>query len=155
MIIIYMVLLRKILMMSKDRLFLDTVFIQALLNPHDQYHTAAKKILPRVKKAHEVWITEAIFMEVGNALSAYDRLKVSTFVKQCYQTENTVIVNITPQLFKEGLKLYESRQDKVWGLVDCLSFTVMNQQKLLDAVTSDIHFVQAGFRALLRSTINS
>jgi len=52
MIIIYMVLLRKIPMMSKDRLFLDTVFIQAILNPHDQYHTAAKKILPRVKTAN-------------------------------------------------------------------------------------------------------
>lgn len=136
--------------MSQDRFFLDTVFIQAILNPRDQYHTPARELLPRVKKAQEVWITEAIFMEVGNALSSYNHQKVSTFIKQCYQTDNISIVNITPQLFQQGLVLYESRQDQTWGLVDCLSFIVMEQQNLIDAVTSDLHFIQAGFRALLR-----
>jgi predicted nucleic acid-binding protein len=136
--------------MSKDRLFLDTVFIQAILNPHDQYHSRAMEILPRVKNAFEVWITEAIFMEVGNALSGYNRTKVSAFIRQCYRTDNITIVNITPELFSGGLSLYESRGDKTWGLVDCISFTVMEQQSLTDAVTSDVHFIQAGFRALLR-----
>ncbi len=136
--------------MSQDRFFLDTVFIQAILNPRDQYHRDALELLPRVKKAQEVWITEAIFMEVGNALSNYNHRKVSAFIQQCYQTDNISIVNITPQLFQSGLNLYESRQDQTWGLVDCLSFIVMEQQNLIDAVTSDIHFIQAGFRALLR-----
>lgn len=135
--------------MNPDRLFLDTVFIQAILNPNDQYHLPAMKLLPRVKNAREVWITEAIFMEVGNALSSYNHRKVSAFIQQCYQTDNMLIVNITPQLFQQGLNLYQSRQDKTWGLVDCISFTVMKQQNLVDAVTSDSHFVQAGFRALL------
>jgi predicted nucleic acid-binding protein len=109
--------------MNPDRLFLDTVFIQAILNPHDQYHTPAMKLLPRVKNAQEVWITEAIFMEVGNALSTYNHRKVSAFIQQCYQTNNMSVVNITPQLFQQGLNLYQSRQDKTWGLVDCLSFS--------------------------------
>ncbi|MDV3002622.1 MAG: hypothetical protein N5P05_004571 (plasmid) [Chroococcopsis gigantea SAG 12.99] len=108
------------------------------------------EILPRVKNAFEVWITEAIFMEVGNALSGYNRTKVSAFIRQCYRTDNITIVNITPELFSGGLSLYESRGDKTWGLVDCISFTVMEQQSLTDAVTSDVHFIQAGFRALLR-----
>jgi predicted nucleic acid-binding protein len=136
--------------MSKDRLFLDTVFIQAILNINDQYHRPAMELLSRVKNAREVWITEAIFMEVGNALSAYDHRKVATFIRQCYHTDNISVVGVTPQLFQEGLKMYESRQDKTWGLVDCLSFIVMKQQNLTDAATSDIHFQQAGFRALLR-----
>jgi len=136
--------------MSKDRLFLDTVFIQAILNPRDQYHSPAMQLLPRVKNAQEVWITEAIFMEVGNALSTYDRHKLAAFIQKCYKTDNISIVNITPQLFEQGLNLYESRSDKKWGLVDCLSFIVMEQQNLIDAVTSDIHFIQAGFRTLLR-----
>lgn len=136
--------------MNQDRLFLDTVFIQAILNPRDQYHNPALELLPRVKNAREVWITEAIFMEVGNALSTYNHRKVSAFIQQCYQTNNISIVNITPQLFQQGLNLYESRQDQTWGLVDCLSFIVMENNKLIDALTSDIHFIQAGFRALLR-----
>ncbi|ACB51810.1 MULTISPECIES: type II toxin-antitoxin system VapC family toxin [Cyanophyceae] len=136
--------------MTQDRFFLDTVFIQAILNSRDQYHQLAKEFLPRVRNAKEVWITEAIFMEVGNALSNYNRQKVSAFIQQCYSTDNISVVNITPQLFQEGLTLYGSRQDKYWGLVDCISFIVMDEQKLTDALTSDIHFVQAGFQALLR-----
>jgi predicted nucleic acid-binding protein len=108
------------------------------------------ELLPRVKNAREVWITEAIFMEVGNALGAYNHRKVAAFIQQRYQTDNISIVSITPQLFQEGLKMYEARQDKTWGLVDCLSFAVMEQQNLTDAATSDIHFIQAGFRVLLR-----
>jgi predicted nucleic acid-binding protein len=59
--------------MTKDRLFLDTAFIQALLNPRDDYHEQAKQLFPRIRTASEVWITEAIFAEVGNALSAFNR----------------------------------------------------------------------------------
>ncbi len=114
--------------MTQDRFFLDTVFIQAILNSRDQYHQVAKDFLPRVRNAKEVWITEAIFMEVSNALSNYNRQKVSAFIRQCYSTDNISVVNITPQLFQEGLKLYESRQDKNWGLVDCISFTVMEKK---------------------------
>jgi predicted nucleic acid-binding protein len=32
--------------MMGDRLFLDTAFIQALLNPRDDYHNQAKELFP-------------------------------------------------------------------------------------------------------------
>jgi hypothetical protein len=57
--------------MNNERLLLDTVFVQALLNQRDQYHDKAKTFLPRVRDAAEVWITEAILVEIGNALSAF------------------------------------------------------------------------------------
>lgn len=37
-------------------------------------------------------------------------------------------------------------------MTDCLSFVVMQEQKLTEALTADVHFQQAGFRALLRET---
>jgi predicted nucleic acid-binding protein len=49
-------------MMSKERLFIDTAFIQAVLNKQDQYHAQALKLLPKVKNALEVWTTEAVLM---------------------------------------------------------------------------------------------
>ena len=39
---------------------------------------------------------------------------------------------------------------KEWGLTDCVSFLVMQDRGLTDALTTDEHFQQAGFRALLR-----
>ena len=136
--------------MSSDRLFLDKVFIQALLNQRDHYHAQAKAFLPQVKAAAEVWLTEAILIEVGNALSAYNRRLAQNFIAQCYQTQNMKVVTVDTSLLMRGLQLYEQRQDKTWGLTDCISFVVMQEQGLLEAVTADIHFVLAGFRALLR-----
>jgi predicted nucleic acid-binding protein len=120
--------------MNDSRFLIDTVFIQALLNPRDQYHQQAKRWREPVRNAAQVWVTEAVLTEVANALSA---------------TENIQVVSINPQLFIQALQLYETRPDKTWGLTDCISFIVMQEENLIDAVTADAHFVQAGFRALM------
>lgn len=135
--------------MTGDRLFLDTAFIQALLNPRDDYHNQAKELFPRIRAASEVWITEAIFVEVGNALSAFNRSGAVQFIQQCYRTENIRVVSVDTELLMQALAFYQSRVDKTWGLTDCISFIVMQQNHLTDAVTGDRHFVQAGFRALM------
>jgi len=132
-----------------ERFFIDTVFIQALLNSHDQYHTKAKEFLPRLRKASEVWITEAILVEVCNAFSAINRIAPIQFVEYCYSTDNIQVVKIDTPLLMRAITLYKNRPDKMWGLTDCISFVVMDEQGLMEAVTADKHFVQAGYRALL------
>lgn len=135
--------------MSDERLFLDTVFVQALLNQQDQHHERARNFFPRVRAAVEVWITEAVLTEVGNALSALNRQAAVDFIRSCYRTPNLRVVSVDTQLIDDALNVYEQRPDKVWGLTDCISFVVMKQHGLTDAVTADRHFRQAGFRALL------
>jgi len=135
--------------MTRDRLFLDTAFIQALLNVRDAYHPKAIELFPRVRNASEIWITEAILTEVGNACSVINRKGAVQFIQQCYQTDNIRVVSIDTQLFTQATHLYQSRSDKNWGLTDCISFIVMTQNNLQDAVTTDRHFIQAGFRALM------
>ncbi len=58
--------------MTDERLLLDTVFIQALLNSRDHYYLQARALLPCVRNAAQVWVTE-VLIEVGNALSAFNR----------------------------------------------------------------------------------
>ena len=135
--------------MTGERFFLDTVFIQALLNKHDSYHQQALKFLQRVQNATEVWITEAVLIEVGNALSAINRAVAVAFICQCYYTQNMHVVSVDTALLSKALHLYGNRPDKNWGLTDCISFVVMQEQGLTDAVTADQHFSQAGYRTLL------
>jgi uncharacterized protein len=135
--------------MSRERLFLDTAFIQALLNPRDDYHQQAKRLFPRVRAAAEVWITEAILVEVGNALGSLNRNGAVQFIQQCYSTDNIKVVSVNTTLLMQAIALYQARADKSWGLTDCISFIVMQQQNLTDAATSDRHFLQAGFRTLM------
>lgn len=135
--------------MNQRRLLLDTVFIQALLNRQDQYYQQARVVLPIVRSADEVWVTEAVLTEVGNALSAFHRLAATQFIEQCYHTPNMQVVSVNSDLLLRALRLYKERSDKDWGMTDCISFVVMQEQYLIEAVTADKHFVQAGFRALL------
>jgi hypothetical protein len=50
----------------------------------------------------------------------------------------------------KGVQLYAQRPDKEWSLTDCISFVVMTQEGIFDALTGDRHFEQAGFVALLK-----
>lgn len=95
-------------------------------------------------------MTEAVLIEVGNALSAVNRVAAVQFIEQCYSTANLRVVSVDTPLLTRALRLYR-RPDKTWGLTDCISFIVMQDQGLTDAVTADEHFIQAGYRALLRS----
>lgn len=139
--------------MERDRgarIFLDTVFIQALLNPRDQHHARARAFAPRLRAAAEVVVTEAVLIEVGNALSAINRAGAVRFIDRCYQTRNMRVIAVDTALLGRAVRLYSARRDKGWGLTDCISFVVMQEQRIRDALTTDAHFVQAGFRALLR-----
>jgi predicted nucleic acid-binding protein len=111
-----------------DRLFLDTAFIQALLNRRDQHHARALELWPRVRSAREVWVTEAVLVEVGNALSSFHREGATRFIRLCYETRNIHVVGVDRGLLSRALELYEGRQDKTWGLTDCISFVVMSDQ---------------------------
>jgi hypothetical protein len=137
--------------MPGARLFLDTYYVQALLNPRDAQHERALSLLAQVKGATEVIVTEAVLTEVGNALSGTRRLRqlAAGFIRRCYGEPNMTVVTVDTSLLSRALDLFEGRDDKEWGLTDCISFVVMRDRGVLDAVTGDRHFQQAGFRALM------
>jgi uncharacterized protein len=60
------------------------------------------------------------------------------------------IVTVHAVLEAEAWQLWQSRPDKGWSPVDCASFVLMQRRRLTDALTTDRHFEQAGFRRLLR-----
>ncbi len=136
--------------MNSKRFLLDTAYVLALLNTRDQYHQEAVALFPHVRAASEVWITEAILVEVGNALARSQRAAASSFIAQCYATPNIRVVPVDTSLLQRAVDLYRSRADKSWGLTDCISFIVMQDHGLSDAFTTDTHFEQAGVRAVLR-----
>jgi hypothetical protein len=61
-----------------------------------------------------------------------------------------LVVPASSELFDRGMSLYLARPDKKWSLTDCISFVVMEDRKVTEALTADHHFEQAGFVALLK-----
>jgi len=59
------------------------------------------------------------------------------------------VVWVDLALHDQAMRLLQSQLDKAYSLCDAVSFLLMQQRGLLDALTTDHHFEQAGFRRLL------
>jgi predicted nucleic acid-binding protein len=91
-------------------------------------------------------------LEIGNALSKPNQRKIAAELLGSLDRDSRVdVVPLSEELYQRGLELFRRRPDKSWGLVDCISFEVMREHAVNDSLTSDGHFEQAGFRALLRA----
>lgn len=96
--------------------------------------------------------TDAVLLEIGNALARRFRAAAAEIIDNILSDDATTVVHLTPNLFTRATELYRSRTDKEWGLTDCVSFVVMQDRGVTDALTHDRHFEQAGFRAMMRDS---
>jgi predicted nucleic acid-binding protein len=129
--------------------FADTHYFLAVANPRDPFHTRA--VAAHRGQAATVLTTQWVLIEVGNGLSKrHLRGLFQTLIGSLEEQGLAEIIPASPDLFSRGCALYFSRLDKEWSLTDCISFVVMRDRNLTDALTGDHHFEQAGFRALLR-----
>jgi predicted nucleic acid-binding protein len=62
----------------------------------------------------------------------------------------TTIVWVAEALHRQRLELLDKRHDKDYSVCDAVSFIVMRQRGLAEALTTDHHFAQKGFQQLLR-----
>ena len=129
--------------------FADTSFYGAVLNPRDRWHEEAVRLGRSWR--HGVVLTDFILLELANALSPVQSRHVFIeFSRSLRANPRIVIVPASRQLFDAGLGRYAQRPDKSWSLTDCISFVVMEQNDLTEALTADHHFEQAGFTVLLK-----
>lgn len=134
----------------KNEIFLDSAFIIALASKTDSFHEKALQISETLDGKILV-TTRAIMLEVGNALSKRSFRKAGVaLLNSLEMDDNVAIISLSDELFTKGMELYSKRIDKEWGLIDCISFLVMQERGILQALTTDIHFQQAGFQALMR-----
>lgn len=134
--------------MTRERIFLDTWFILALINARDEDHAEARRLVPRIRSAPKLVTTDAILLEACNGLAKYDRTGAAQFARTCYTDTQFDVVPINRRLITSALDQYEGVPDKEWGLTDCLSFVVMREREIQLAATRDHRFRQAGFMTL-------
>ncbi|HUW61296.1 MAG TPA: PIN domain-containing protein [Candidatus Bathyarchaeia archaeon] len=128
------------------RVFADTGFYVALVNPRDRLHAAALEISNSYRGS--VVTTEYVLVELGNYLGGLARQSFIGLVKSLHEDPNTVIVPSSSALFEKGIRFYTERPDKAWSLTDCISFVGIEEHGVRDALSFDRHFEQAGFHVL-------
>jgi predicted nucleic acid-binding protein len=129
--------------------FADSFYFIALSNPSDEHHASA--VAAAGALASRLVTTHYVLIEVADALSTPRfRAEVASFLRRLASDPGTEIVGPEVSLYERGLDLFARRPDKAWSLTDCISFTVMAERGITEALTGDHHFEKAGFRALLR-----
>jgi uncharacterized protein len=128
--------------------FADTSFYVALFSPGDVHHEAAVRLAQALRRA--VVVTEFVLLELANALArASSRKLFVDLLPRLRANPNVKIVSVSADLFDRGVARFAARPDKDWSLTDCISFVVMEEEGITEALTADHHFEQAGFIALL------
>jgi predicted nucleic acid-binding protein len=140
---------------QRTAIFLDTAYVNALINTRDQWHERAVHWEQKLAvERRKLLTTEFILIEIGDSLAAVKyRMEAITAISRLTSSSFVEIIPATSQLFNAGFNLFRQRQDKAWGLTDCMSFIVMQEHQLLEALTTDDDFIQAGFRALMLEEI--
>ena len=128
--------------------FIDTSFVIAVVNRRDQHHAEAMS-LAGIYDGKPLVTTEAVLMEIGNALAKRYRAEAVAAIEDFVESEEVTIVRTDAALFERGFELYRRYKDKTWGLIDCISFVVMEDRGIVDALTTDDDFKQAGFNPLV------
>lgn len=136
----------------KSEIFLDTAYAVALSSPNDVFHQRAVELAVQLEAANAKLVTtHAVLLEIGNALSKRRYRPSAIRLLEAISNDPRVrIVPITEELYNRAVQLFGNRPDKEWGLTDCVSLVVMQELEITTALTSDDHFQQAGFIALLR-----
>ena len=132
--------------------FLDAAYLIALALPGDQHHRPARQISQTLNEARTRIVTNrAVLLEVGNALSKIKYRPVAVSLLGAFEKTKLVkIIPVTEELSRVGWDLFRRRPDKEWSWTDCISFFVMRERGIRQALTTDEHFEQTGFIALLR-----
>jgi uncharacterized protein len=132
-----------------NRWFVDTYFLVALVSPDDEGHAHAMAFAR--EHGGRFYTTQWVFMELLDGCADGERrIRAAKFVEIFSRGANVTVIPASDDWFQRGLRLYADRPDKEWSLTDCISFLVMQDHGLQDALTADHHFAQAGFTAVLK-----
>ena len=136
----------------RAEVFLDTAYAIALSSPNDLFHQRALQLADELKSSGTRLVTtRAILLEIGNALSKLRHRRAAVALLDSLEIDPHVeIIPLSEQLCTRASQLYRERPDKEWALTDCVSFIVMEDRGINEALTTDEHFQQAGFQALMR-----
>lgn len=128
--------------------FADAYYYLAFVNERDAGHERAVEFSQTYRGP--TLTTEWILTEVADALSAPEQRGVFLeLLAQLRGDPGLTIVEASHDLFDRGIALFSERPDKSWSLTDCMSFVVMQEHGIDEALTADRHFQQAGLIPLL------
>jgi uncharacterized protein len=138
--------------MAAGDVFFDTAGFLALWDRTDEHHSRAVKLQADLTRKRRRFITTDYVVDETTTLLLvrHSHTAATDFLQTIRSTGFLHLKWTDSELFKDAADLFVDHDDKEWSFTDCVSFVVMRNAGLSDCFTSDHHFRQAGFNALLK-----
>lgn len=129
----------------------DSAGLYALADHRDPTHAAAVACIGRlVRTRTSLLLTDYVIDEAATLAKvragAHASLRLLEIVDR---SAGFTLIWIGPERFESAKALFRKHADHGYSFTDCTSFVVMRELGLTEALTTDRHFVEAGFKVLL------
>lgn len=128
--------------------FADTLYWAGSIMPQDPWHEPAVQAIAALGADAQLLTTEEVLVEVLSAMAGrgdYWRGEAARLVRAALTNMHVTVLPQSHSSFLRALEFYESRLDKSYSPVDCISMCAMREHGITDILTNDHHFTQEGF----------
>lgn len=129
-------------------MMIDTSGFFSLHDQAEKHHAIAQKLYCefRLRLTTSYVLAEYVALALVRGLS---REKVVSFSAEVLTDKGIEIIWVDAALHTKAVELVQARQDKTYSLCDAISFVIMRERQITEALTTDKHFSQEGFVRLL------
>jgi predicted nucleic acid-binding protein len=135
-----------------NEIFIDTSGFYALLVRKDDRHRKASRLLRDASRRRQVFVTtDYVLDETATLLKArHHEHLLGQFFETLFASAACRLEWTDAARFAAVQSFFLKHLDQAWSFTDCLSFRVMKELRLHEALTKDVHFEEAGFTPLLK-----
>ena len=131
-------------------MLIDTSGFLCLYEKGEPYHQRAVAFydLAKVRLTTNYVLTEYTALAQVRGIP---RREIIKFSARILDDEEIEIIWVDENLHRQAVELLEQRIDKTYSLCDAVSFLLLRERRISEALTTDKHFTQEGFTRLLQS----
>lgn len=129
-------------------LLVDTSGLLCYVHKSEPQHHQAVQLLDASNQnlTHNYVLAEFVALAL---VRRFPRLATLTLITDLLENPDIEVVWVDEALHRAAVELLIARQDKTYSLCDAVSFVLMHQRGITEALTTDRHFEQEGFIRLL------
>ena len=132
--------------------FVDTSGLYALADRRDPLHIRAEKCVAALVKSVSGFVLTDYIIDEACTLAkaragAYGALQLLEIVER---SQAFRMLWVAVERFEAAKAFFRKHADQGYSFTDCTSFVLMHEMQIRDALTTDRHFAEAGFRTLLK-----
>ncbi len=136
--------------MAAREAFVDTSALYALIDRKDGQHPAMAERVQRLLRSRRTLVTtDYVVCETMNLANARAGHHVGVRILELLERSSAIRVEWITSLRFEATKIfYRRHSDHRYSFTDCTSFVIMRELRVLEVLTTDEHFTEAGFEIL-------